>query len=83
MALKDHLDKAKTRQKNFCSFQWVLNSLPQEDQDLIDEAFKSGISPNAVGRALRQEGHKVAIQTVYDHRNKVCVCVQGKGNAKK
>lgn len=71
MALK--LEQPK-RRIGVCSFQKLRDNLDASDQPILDEWIENQVSPYAIYKALKADGHAIGRQTVYEHMNEWCIC---------
>jgi cell division inhibitor SulA len=76
MGLADRMEEILQSQKpvGICSYQYLYDSLPQEEQKALDEAIKKGYSQSVIIRALRAEGHKCSSDTMRVHFRGQCRC---------
>ena len=72
VALK--LDDALADEYRSCSFKKLRDSLPDEDQAVIDTWLDKKVIPYRVFSALKKEGYKIGKQVVYEHMNGWCIC---------
>jgi hypothetical protein len=77
MSLEKKLEELANSQKpysKFCAYQMVLNSMPDKDKKVLDEAWSKGLSANIIVKALRAEGYKTTPEAIRLHRKGVCKC---------
>lgn len=74
MSLKDRLTEATQPQP--CAYVITVNSMPEEDQKVLAEAWTKGISQRTILRALRAEGYKTSNEAILAHRTGACKCAK-------
>lgn len=79
MALNDAISEIISKRKThnlseFCSYQSLYNSLSEEDQKTLDDAWAKNYPTNLIIQALRSEGHKASADTIRAHRSGTCRC---------
>lgn len=77
MSLEKSIEELASKQKaysKFCSYQMMLNSMPDKDRKTLDEAWAKGYSANIIVKALRAEGYKATAESIRTHRRGVCKC---------
>jgi hypothetical protein len=62
------------RMYDICAYQVLYNSLNDEDQKTLDEAWEKQYPVNLIVQALRADGHKCSSDTIRVHRNGTCRC---------
>lgn len=61
---------------NQCAYQSLYESLSEEDQKTLDNAWEKNYPVNLIVQALRSEGHKCSSDTIRVHRNGSCRCAK-------
>ena len=80
MALADALKKLEESQplkikvKGLCYFGNFYSLLPKEDQKTLDSLIERGVSTRIIISLLLEEGYKVGVERLNDHRYNRCVC---------
>jgi hypothetical protein len=71
-------DKISTINNNLhggvCTYQKMLNNMPEDERKALDEAWKKEISQRVILQALRSEGYKTSNEAIRAHRTGVCKC---------
>ena len=62
------------RMSNLCSYQVLYNSLSEQDQKTLDEAWEKQYPTNLIVQALRADGHKCSTDTIRTHKKGTCRC---------
>ncbi len=57
-----------------CAYQALYNSLNEQDQKTLDDAWAKNYPVNLLIQALRADGHKCSADTIRTHRNGTCRC---------
>jgi hypothetical protein len=78
MALADKINEQVSARKKirigYCAYQSLYDSLSQDDQKAIDDAWAKGYSINIILSALRADGHKSSNESLRAHKNGTCKC---------
>ena len=80
MALSDAVERFEEksllvkRRNGLCHFATFALRLPAEDQETLASLFKQGVSSRIILQLLSEEGHKVGIERLNDHRYNRCKC---------
>lgn len=64
----------KSAKPKRCSLMVLRDNLPAEDQPILDSWIENNETPYKIFRALKQDGHSIGRQTVYEHMNGWCIC---------
>lgn len=66
--------QSKRRVSTPCLTGIILDKLDAEDRALLEGAMDSDMTHVAIARALADEGHKIAQQSIGRHRKGECAC---------
>jgi hypothetical protein len=73
MSLKDALNAAAPKKRGpACSVCRLLQDLPSEDSQALQDALDAGLAESALTRAIRSEGHYVGKGAIGRHRRGDC-----------
>jgi hypothetical protein len=79
MALAKKLQEiGESRNKMYCAYKKMYDSLTPEDQKALDEAWAKKYSANEIMMALRAEGIKTSNESIRRHRIGACDCQEKK-----
>lgn len=78
MALADKVKNKPERIHGLpCSVGALLDELPTDEADALQQMLTEGWSQKQIFDALRDEGHVVGQQTINRHRSRSCRCFGG------
>ncbi|CAB4194605.1 hypothetical protein UFOVP1264_60 [uncultured Caudovirales phage] len=68
------LEPKKPPVEKKCALAKLRDSLNEDDQAILDKWLEDKVVPYRIFMALRQEGHTIGRQTVYEHSKGWCCC---------
>jgi hypothetical protein len=74
MALSQAIKQHEVKVNPKCAVGQLVDSLPKEDQKVLQEAIKNGVATHTLVLALRQEGYKSSDNNFNLHRHGNCKC---------
>jgi hypothetical protein len=78
MSLSDRIEEISKKSRKvpspYCAFQLLINSLPKEDQKVVDDALTKNFPVSLLIQALRAEGYKTSSDALRLHLRGQCKC---------